>query len=169
MSSSEVMTIEQVSFLETSELIYLDLSNNMIQTTDRHDTEWLQNLTYLKHLDLSGNKIGGTANMTGSLGSIDTFIASNIGLNVVPSSWLKTSPNLKHLDIGDNPFDCFCALKPLQSWIQSDTLTYLNPKHSYVCRSPETQEDFGFSAVNLDCRLSKFISLLVLQFLLLFV
>ena len=82
----------------------------MIQTIDQPDAELLQNLIYLKHLDLSGNNIGGVTNMIGPLGSIDTFIASNIELSGVPLPWLKSSSNLKHLDIGDNPFDCSCAL-----------------------------------------------------------
>ena len=68
-------------------------------------------------------------------------------------SLLSTSqtPILISLDLSVNPFHCSCKIEQFREWIESDTITWLQPGQ-YSCSTPETLAGVSISDVELDCR-----------------
>ena len=135
-------------FLEVPSLQYLDLSKNNITSIDKYRFRFMKNLTYL---NLSGNMLTNLQLPTDLLRLQILDISMN-RLTIVPSILFKEPWHLQHLTVGNNSFDCTCEVEPLQSFILSDKITYVDPHLPFRCESVYGRM-IGFNEFNLDCSL----------------
>ena len=138
-------------FFEIPTLQYLDLSKNNITNIDKNQFRFLTNLTYL---NLSGNRLT-NLQLPRNLLTLQVLDISINKLPAIPTIMLKKkSGHLQHLAVGNNSFNCTCEVEPLQSFILSNKITYVDPQLPVVCESVYGRM-IGFNEFNLDCSLHR--------------
>ena len=143
----------------TPEVVYVDLSSNLISTIDEN----IKLLLNLQYLNLNGNQIS-FLNKFRKLAQMKSLRIAHNKITFVPVTVVKNlvDSELEYLDLSDNPFKCTCAIKPFQDWILADRRVYLKP-NSYRCDGPIGFKDVSLTQVKLDCRsyLSTYISIAI--------
>ncbi|XP_072044938.1 toll-like receptor 2 [Amphiura filiformis] len=127
----------------------MDLSFNRIESLP--ETQF-QHLSGLAYLNLAGNRLA-NLNVLKDLSSLQTLIVYDNAMATLPDFLMKAPYNLMYVDFGNNPFSCTCDIKLLQDWLLGDKRTYVDPKPSFLCKSPPSQENRGITETELDCSL----------------
>ena len=149
LARNKLKSVGQIFFIKAPNLTSLNLSDNEIKHVDSAIAHAYK---YLVHLSIDGNALVSLAGLEHLTFLKHLNVARNQIIEV--PLWLisaKNEPVLITLDLSDNPFSCTCEIEKFRKWIESDTNTWLQPGQ-YNCASPESQNGFSISAVELDCR-----------------
>ena len=133
--------------LEVPSLRYLDLSRNNITYIKIYQFRFMKNLIYL---NLSRNMLT-MLQLPTDLVTLQVLDISVNKLTTFPSMLLKKPWHLQHLYVGNNSFNCTCEVQPLQRFILSDKITYIDPYLPVMCESVYGRK-IGFNEFDLDCR-----------------
>ena len=137
----------------TPNIVYLDLSNNVIQTFSKDS---LQNLQNLQGLNLTGNIIFSLDMSINGLLYLPVIEYLDISRNLlteIPYAFLeRLNGTLKVLSVAGNPFSCTCAIEPFQKWILSNSEVVLLPDYHYRCKTPSQLSGLSITQVELDCK-----------------
>ena len=149
LSKNKLESTGQILFIKAPNLTLLNVSDNQIRTIGSEiahafkrliyfyinsnavvSLTGLEQLTFLKHLDIGRNQI-----------------------TEVPPWLISTTntPNLITLDLSENPFSCTCEIEKFRKWIVSDTNTWLQPGQ-HNCAILEGLKGISISDIKLDCR-----------------
>ena len=159
MARNGLTSASQVSVIAALHLQYLDLSSNDIQQLGVNLAAMFPKL---KNLNLQDNRLN-SMNLFYTLPPIQNLNIAKNSFIQLPAKWLaKTShAGLKQFNIGDNPFDCTCAIEPFRHWVFSDSHTILVPNHMYQCKSPGNLTGFSISNIELDCSIPYILYLMI--------
>ncbi|XP_041462633.1 adhesion G-protein coupled receptor G6-like isoform X1 [Lytechinus variegatus] len=125
-------SFEGISSLET-----LHIQNNGLRS-DLIEDGTFSNLTNLKSLDLSGNRIVLSANMIQHLlplTRLQTLTLTNNNINTIDSSAVEIFDRLETLDLTSNAFVCDCELSWFRNWLLN-TVHINHQINGATCSSP---------------------------------
>ncbi|XP_070555006.1 uncharacterized protein [Ptychodera flava] len=139
--------------LEGNELTHLDMSQ-------------FSNLTHLRHLDMSRNKIVTINGSSWYLPNLTTLLLSRNGIVSIPESFLggKFLPSLQWADLQRLPFSCDCQLSWFRKWADSDKIVVLEGFNDYHCSSSTDKrvsfvKDFNPWTLDCESHLTMYISI----------
>ena len=150
MARNKLQSLLDITFIKAPQLLYLDVSDNEIQTIDSTVLSMFMNITYLK---LNRNKLV-SLNGLQHLHCLQNLYASQNKITFVPHDLLyrENKLSLFILDLGNNPFDCTCNISSFQHWILEDSITFLIASGPYICTTPENIKGLSITEVDLDCK-----------------
>ncbi|KAG9479624.1 hypothetical protein GDO78_011577 [Eleutherodactylus coqui] len=135
--------------IETLEMASCSLPNSVFQclpknvtTVNLHNNDIsdvqveITNLTNLKHLDLGYNRLSDLPDCT----LFPQLVMISVEYNQLPypsPESLKNCSGLKQINIGNNPFHCFCEIKNFINERTKSPGTFIGWPDNYVCERPD--------------------------------
>lgn len=140
--NSHIETLEANVFDSVPNLLYLNMSNNLLINLDYN---LFSNLKELRILDLTKNKLNSLHDerLFKSQEKLSQLLLSNNELTMIDTSVLSPLTSLNSLALTGNPFNCNCQLRLVMIWCENRGLDT-----DATCEYPSKYKGYSWSVTN---------------------